>query len=141
MQRDDVVARLLRGLGGGDDLTLAGVLHPGARMLLDTGDRDGGEIHGRAGVIRGLRALVARHPDAAPEVVRVNGGTGLALRRGDGVVVAVVCLDLDAAEVVTTLWVTAAPSKLGHWNRPHDSDDRRDSALPSRNRTPPGRSW
>lgn len=141
MQRDDVVARLLRGLGGGDDLTLANVLHPRARMLLDTGDRDGGEIHGRPVVIRGLRALVARHPDAAPEVVRVNGSTGLALRRGDGAVVAVVCLDLDAGGVVTTLWVTAAPTKLGHWNRPPDGDDRRDPALPSRNRMPPGRSW
>ena len=124
-----------------DDLTLAGVLHPRSRMLLDTGDRDGGEIHGRAGVIRGLRALGARHPDAAAEAVPVNGSTGLALRRGDGVVVAVVCVDLDAAGVVTTLWVTAAPSKLGHWNRPHDRDDRRDPTMPSRNRTPPGRSW
>ncbi|WP_173923274.1 hypothetical protein [Agromyces sp. Marseille-P2726] len=141
MQREAVVARLLRGLVGGDDLTLAGVLHPSARMLLDTGDGVGGDIHGRADVIRGLRSLLSRHADAAPQTAHVNGSTGLVLRRHDGAVVVVVCLDLDAAGAIRTVWVTADASRLRHWNRRQDDGpDRRGSPMPSQNGPPPGRS-
>ena len=142
MRHDDLAARLLVALDQRDDVALAGVLNPKARLLVDTGDDTGGEVRGRARVIRALRERLATHPDAALEAAHVNGGPGLALRRRDGEVIGVLCLEVgevdevggvgeagkvgEVGEVgdvragaprVEALWLTTAPGKLAHWNR------------------------
>ncbi len=134
MRHDDLAARLLVALDQRDDVALAGVLNPKARLLVDTGDDTGGEVRGRARVIRALSERLATHPDAALEAVHVNGGPGLALRRCDGEVIGVLCLEVgevgavgEVGEVgeagdaraarVEALWLTTAPGKLAHWNR------------------------
>ena len=71
------------------------MLNPKARLLVDTGDETGGEVRGRARVIRVLSERLATHPDAALEAVHVNGGPGLALRRRDGEVIGVLCLEVE----------------------------------------------
>ncbi len=115
MSHDDVAARLLVALERWDDLALAGALHPDARMVVDAGDETGGELEGRARVIRRLKELLTRHPDAALEAVHANGCPALALRRQDGEVVGVLAMDADAA--AHSLWLTTAPAKLVNWNR------------------------
>ncbi len=57
----------------------------------------------------------------------MNGGPGLALRRGDGEVIGVLCLEVGTTSKVDerhsggprvdALWLTTAPGKLAHWNR------------------------
>ena len=142
MRRDDPAARLLVALEGHDDVALASVLNPDARMVVDAGDESGGEVRGRARVIRALSERLSTHPDASLEAVHVNGGPGLALRRRDGEVIGVLCLEVgevdevggvgeagkvgEVGEVgdvragaprVEALWLTTAPGKLAHWNR------------------------
>ena len=84
-------------------------------MVVDAGDESGGELEGRARVIRSLRELLTRHPDAALETVYANGCPALALRRMSGEVVGVLVIDADAA--IHSLWLTTAHAKLAHWNR------------------------
>ncbi|HEY6799378.1 MAG TPA: hypothetical protein VI121_01950 [Agromyces sp.] len=116
MSRDDVAARLLIALERCDDLALAGALHPDARMVVDAGDKTGGELEGRARVIRRLKELLTRHPDAALEAAHANGRPALALRRRQsGEVIGVLAMDADAA--AHSLWLTTAPAKLVNWNR------------------------
>jgi len=117
VRRDDPAARLLVALEGHDDVALASVLNPDARMVVDTGDESGGEVRGRARVARALTGLPALHPDASFEVVHVNGRPGLALRRGDGEVVGVLALDLGPDDTIRRLWLSTAQGKLAHWNR------------------------
>ncbi len=137
MRHDDLAARLLVALDQRDDLVLAGVLNPQVRLLVDTGDETGAEERGRARVIRLLRERLATHPDAALETAHVNGGPGLALRRRDGEVIGVLCLEVGAtSEVdarraggprVDALWLTTAPGKLAHWNRRRPDNGRPDN--------------
>jgi hypothetical protein len=115
VSRDDLAARLLVALQRRDDLALAGALNPDACMVVDAGDATGGELEGRARVIRGLKELLTRHPDAALETVHANGRPALALRRPSGDVVGVLAIDADAA--IHSLWLTTAPAKLAQWNR------------------------
>ena len=117
MRRDDPAARLLAALGGRDDLALASVLNPDARLVVDAGDESGEEVRGRARVARSLFGLTTRHPDASFEVVHVNGCPGLALRRRTGEVVGVLALDLAPDDTIRELWLSSAPGKLVHWNR------------------------
>ena len=127
MRPDDLAARLLVALDQRDDVALAGVLNPLARLIVDTGDETGGDERGRARVIRVLRERLATHPDAALETAHVNGGPGLALRRRDGEVIGVLCLEVAETNEpdvrhsdgphVDAVWLTTAPSKLAHWNR------------------------
>lgn len=124
MLRDDLAAGLLRALQRRDDLALASVLSPDVRMLVDTGDRTGGELHGRAPVTRALNDLLVGHPDASLRSVHVNGGPGLAVRLRDGKVVGVLAIDPRADDVaagaggsIAELWLCASPGKLAHWNR------------------------
>ncbi len=84
-------------------------------MVVDAGDETGGELEGRARVIRRLKELLTRHPDAALEAVHANGCPALALRRRSGEVVGVLAMDADAA--AHSLWLTTAPAKLVNWNR------------------------
>ena len=118
MRHDDLAARLLVALDHRDDVALAGVLNPQVRLLVDTGDDTGGDVLGRARVISVLRERLATHPDAALATVHVNGGPGLALRRPDGEVIGVLCLEIDAGRI-EALWLTTAPGKLAHWNLRH----------------------
>ena len=115
MSRDDLAARLLVALERCDDLALTSALNPDARMVVDAGDETGGELEGRARVIRALKELITRHPDAALETVHANGRPALALRRPSGDVVGVLAIDADAA--IDSLWLTTAHAKLAHWNR------------------------
>lgn len=123
MRREDAAARLLAALRDGDELALTGVLDPVARLVVDTGDATGGEVHGRASVIRSLLARLASRADAVLEPVRANGAPGIALRHADGVVLAVLGVDADPGGTITRLWLSAAPAKLRHWNRPRPSRD------------------
>lgn len=124
MQRDDPAARLVVALERCDDLAMASILDPHARMVVDSGDRAGGELRGRARVMRALKDLLMRHPDASLQVVHVNGGPGLALRRRNGWVVGVLGIDVGsgadgmAGDSIDRLWLSTAPGKLAHWNRP-----------------------
>lgn len=118
MQHDDLAARLLAALEGGDDLALASLLDPACRLLVDADDQTAGGVRGRARVIRTLRTRLTRHPDASLLTVHVNGGPGLALRRGDGEVIGVLVLGTGIDGPVTELWLSTAPDKLAHWNRP-----------------------
>jgi hypothetical protein len=112
---DDLAARLLLALDRCDDVALASVLNPDVRMLVDTGDRAGGELRGRVPVTRALTELSVRHPDASLRAVQVNGASGIAVRRRDGEVLAV--LGLDGTASIDVLWLSTAPGKLVHWNR------------------------
>ena len=116
MQRDDIAARLLLALDRRDDLVLASLLNPDARLVIDTGDHSGRELHGRARVADALRELPAQHPDAALMTARVNGGQGLALRQRDEGVIGVLAIDLDPSGSIAELWLTTAADKLAHWN-------------------------
>lgn len=119
MRRDDVAAALLVGLEQRDGRAEASLLSPGVRMVVDTGDATGGEVRGRPRVVRALRDLQARHPDAAFATAHVNGAPGVVLRRRTGEVVAVLAIDAGFgwAGRIRRLWLTAAPGKLAHWNR------------------------
>jgi hypothetical protein len=121
VSRNDLAARLLVALERCDDLALASALNPDARMVVDAGDETGGELEGRAGVIRSLKELLTRHPDAALDDVHANGRPALALRRHGGEVVGVLAIDADADAgdnaAIHTLWLTTAHAKLAHWNR------------------------
>lgn len=123
MPRDDLAARLLLALDLRDEVALASLLAPDVAMVADTGDATGGELRGRARVIRSLLGLRMPHPDASLELVHVNGGPGLAMRRLDGCVVGVLVIDTDpgrepdGGHSIDRLWLTAAPGKLAHWNR------------------------
>ena len=126
MRHDDVAARLLLAVRQGDELALASVLSPEVDLFIDSGDGTGGEQRGRARVIRVLVERLARQADVAIELAHVNGGPGLALRRRDGRVIAVLCFDAggdpagaSGSGPVVRLWLTTAPGKLEHWNGTH----------------------
>ena len=84
-------------------------------MVVDSGDETGGELRGRARVIRSLRDQLALHPDASFHTAHVNGRPGLALRRLNGEVVGV--LGVDGAGAVERLWLCTSAAKLTSWNR------------------------
>ncbi|MET0976828.1 MAG: hypothetical protein ABWX82_14305 [Leifsonia sp.] len=115
MRHDDIAVSLLLALDRHDELALAAIIHPDVRMVVDSGDQTGGDLRGRTQVGRALQELTAAHPDAALETVNVNGGPGLALRRGGGEVVGVLGIDLDGA-AIGQVWLCTAPGKLGSWN-------------------------
>ncbi|MDQ0894939.1 hypothetical protein [Agromyces ramosus] len=115
MQPHDPAARLLVALEQWDDLALASVLNPDVRLVVDSGDDTGGDLHGRAHVTRVLRERLARHPEASLHIVHVNGRSGVALRRHDGAVLGV--LSIEGTETIEALWLSTAPRKLAHWNR------------------------
>jgi hypothetical protein len=117
VRRDEPAARLLVALERRDDLALASVLNPDARMVVDSGDESGGEVRGRARVARSLAGLPTTHPDASFEVVHVNGRAGLALRRRSGEVIGVLAFDLGPDDAIRELWLSTARGKLAHWNR------------------------
>ncbi|MET4158223.1 hypothetical protein [Agromyces sp. PvR057] len=115
MPQHDLAARLRSALNHGDELALAGVLHREASMVIDSGDEAGGESHGRVGVITAFHELRMRHRDASFSTVHVNGRAGLALRRPNGEVVAV--LSVDGTTVIAKLWLCTSLPKLASWNR------------------------
>ncbi|WP_400995008.1 hypothetical protein [Agromyces sp. GXQ0307] len=117
MQRDEISSALVAALRAGDDVALARLLDVEARLTVDTGDRGGGSVRGRARVIRTLERLLVDRDDAALEAAQVNGCPGLALRRDDGTVISVLALEVDALGAVAELWLQAAPTKLANWNR------------------------
>ncbi|MGR0319763.1 hypothetical protein [Agromyces sp. ZXT2-3] len=117
MPHDSVAAALLAALDAGDDVALARLLDGEARLTIDTGDRGGGSVRGRARVIRTLGRLLVGRGEAALETAQVNGCPGLALRRRDGTVIAVLALEVDDAGTLMELWLQAAPAKLANWNR------------------------
>jgi hypothetical protein len=112
----DLPARLRAALHHGDELALASVLDHDVFLVTDSGDESGGELRGRARVIRAFHELQRRHPDASFCTAHVNGQPGLTLRRPDGRVVAV--LSVDGTTVILRLWLCASPPKLAGWNRP-----------------------
>lgn len=117
MPRDDLATRLLLAIQRGDERALASLLNPDLVMIVDTGDHTGGELHGRAGVIRSLLGLRMPHPDASLTAVHVNGGPGVAVRAPDGEVTAVLAIDPGpGGDEVGRLWLITAPRKLAHWN-------------------------
>ncbi len=117
MSRERPTARLLHALERGDEVAVTALLHPSAYLVVDAGDRTGGQARGRARVARVLVERLTGHPDASLETVDVNGEPGLALRRADGAVTAVLGLAADARGRATGLWLSTAPAKLTHWNR------------------------
>lgn len=117
MRRDDIAALLLRALDRHDESALDRLLDSGVRLTIDAGDWTGGTRTGRLAVRRALEALLARHRDAALHVVQVNGAPGLALRRPDGDVVAVMILRTGWRGAIAEAWLTTAPDKLARWNR------------------------
>ncbi|MEL4319941.1 hypothetical protein WJX64_13070 [Leifsonia sp. YIM 134122] len=114
----DRVARLLVALDRHDDLALAAILHPDARLVIDSGTSAGGVISGRARVSRALGDLTVRHPDASFEAASVNGAPGIALRDGGapGDVLGILAVDASADGSVGALWLCTATAKLEHWN-------------------------
>ncbi|MDR6905113.1 hypothetical protein J2X63_000799 [Agromyces sp. 3263] len=116
MRHDVCAARLRAALQQGDELALASVLNPEIRLSIDAGDETGGEVHGRARVIRVLRERLANRADAAIDAVHVNGAPALALRRTDGQVLGVLSFDLGGG-TIERLWLTTSAGKLSHWNR------------------------
>lgn len=116
MRHDVCAARLRSALQQGDDLALASVLNPEIHLCIDAGDETGGEVRGRARVIRVLRERLANRPDAAIEAAHVNGVPGLALRGADGQVLGVLSFDLGGS-TIDRLWLTTSAGKLAHWNR------------------------
>lgn len=115
MPQYDLAARLRAALDHGDELALAGALHRDACMVVDSGDPAGGELRGRAHVIRGLHDQLAWHPDASWFTVQVNGQAGLVLRRLNGEVVGV--LSVDGTTSIAKLWLCTSARKLASWNR------------------------
>jgi hypothetical protein len=111
----DLVARLLLAWESNDEIALASLLQREVRLVVDSGDETGGELHGRVRVIRALGAQLTRFPDVSLLVVHVNGRPGVALRRPCGEVVGV--LGLDGSSPIDTLWLSTSPQKLAHWNR------------------------
>jgi hypothetical protein len=116
VRHEECAARLRVALEQGDDLALASVLNPEIHLCIDAGDATGGEVQGRARVIRLLRERLANRPDAAIEAAQVNGSSGLALRAGDGRVLGVLSFDLCGG-TIDRLWLTTSAGKLLHWNR------------------------
>ena len=84
-------------------------------MVVDSGDEAGGKLRGRGRVIRVLHNQLARHPDASGFTAHVNGQAGLALRRPNGEVAAV--LSIDGTTAIARLWLCTSPPKLAGWNR------------------------
>ena len=115
MQPHDPAARLVVALEQRDDLALASVLNPDVRLVVDSGDETGGDLHGRAHVSRALTERLATHPGASLHLVHVNGRIGVALRGHDGAVLGV--LSIEGTETIEALWLSTAPRKLAHWNR------------------------
>ena len=89
MPRDDLAGRLLLALQRRDELLLANLLTSDVVLVVDTGDRSGGELRGRVRVIGALLDLRMPHPDAELEGAHVNGGPGLVVRALDGLVVGI----------------------------------------------------
>ncbi|WP_448808810.1 hypothetical protein [Agromyces bauzanensis] len=122
MPRDDLAARLLTALERADEVALASLLDPDVALVVDTGDHAGGDLHGRAHVIRSLLGFRMQHPDASLDTVHVNGGPGVAVRAPDGPVVGILALDADldrgphGGARIGRLWLITAPRKLAHWN-------------------------
>jgi ketosteroid isomerase-like protein len=117
VQHDDLAARLLAALERGDDLALATILSPDCSLFVDADDPTAEGVRGRARVTHALRTRLTTHPDASLRTVHVNGGPGLALRRGDGVIIGVLVLGVGDDDSVVELWLSTAPEKLAHWNR------------------------
>jgi hypothetical protein len=132
VSRDGSAARLLSALEQRDDVALASVLHPGVRLVIDSGDATGGRFRGRARVARALRDRLTRQADASLEAVDVNGVPGLALRSRGGLVLGVLSIGVPGAAEpgrvaggnadgpgarIDELWLSTAPAKLAHWNR------------------------
>jgi len=129
VRRDGAAAALLAALRAGDDVALARLLDADARLTVDTGDRGGGSVRGRARVVRALERLLAGRADAALEPAEVNGSPGLALRGADHAVTAVLALEVADGDdgggdgtdgtdgSVVELWLQSAPAKLERWNR------------------------
>ncbi|GAA1824686.1 hypothetical protein [Agromyces salentinus] len=115
MPQADLPARLRAALHHGDELALASVLHHDVSLVADSGDDSGGELRGRARVIRAFHELQRRHPDASFRTAHVNGQPGLTFRRRTGQVVAV--LGVDGRTAIVRLWLCTAPPKLAGWNR------------------------
>ncbi|GGI43961.1 hypothetical protein BCL57_000221 [Agromyces flavus] len=117
LRPDDAAARLLLALDPRDDVALAGLLDARVRLTIDSGDSSGGERTGRTAVARELVARLLHHPDAALEIVHVNGAPGLAIRRPNGDVTGLISLRSGWRGRIVELWVTTAPGKLACWNR------------------------
>ena len=115
MPQYDLAARLRAALEHGDEVALAGALNRDVSMVVDSGDKAGGELRGRAQVIRSLRDQLASHPDASCHTAQVNGRPGLTLRRLNGDVVGV--LSVDGESAIERLWLCTSPVKLTSWNR------------------------
>ncbi|MWB98724.1 hypothetical protein [Agromyces seonyuensis] len=123
MPRDDIAGGLRDALDAGDELALAALLHPDVRMLVDSGDSDGVDARGRAAVARFLLARRARRRGDVLEPVQVNGCPGLAVRRGDGLVVGVLAADVGPDGRIEAVWLSTSAPKLAHWNRGRSGAD------------------
>lgn len=117
MPRESPAGPLLLALERRDDVALAALLHPAVHLIVDSGDRSGGEVRGRARVTATLRERLTGHPDISLEAVDVNGDPGLALRRRDREVTGVLAIATDPRGRITELWLSTARDKLAHWNR------------------------
>lgn len=117
MSPDDVVARLILALDHGDEVALARLLHPDVAIVVDTGDRAGGETRGRARVVGWLIAFRMAQADASLEAVHLNGEPGIAARRSDGAVVGALVIGVADRGGVHRLWLVTASGKLAHWSR------------------------
>ncbi|MGR0220133.1 hypothetical protein [Agromyces sp. ZXT2-6] len=117
MRPDTAAARLLLALDAPDDVTIANLLDAEVRLTIDTGDPTGGRRIGRSQVVRALQAQIERQPDAALQVVHVNGAPGVAIRRPDGEVSGLISLRTGWRGSIVELWLTTAPVKLARWNR------------------------
>jgi hypothetical protein len=117
VSRDDVIVRLLTALNTGDDLALLALFEDSVRMIVDTGDKTGGVIHGRTSCAARLRSFGSAHDDAFFVTVSVNGALGLALRRCDERDVGVLTVGYSPGGQVNRVWLSASPQKLLFWNR------------------------
>ncbi|WP_350347693.1 hypothetical protein ABIQ69_13765 [Agromyces sp. G08B096] len=125
MPHDDPAAALIAAVRHRDEVALARLLTPQVHLVVDAGDATGVDVYGRAGVIPALMARL--HPEPTTRLLRVhvNGAPGVAARRANGEIAAVLALGESSGEgrPVAQLWLTTAPRKLAAWNRRRPEPD------------------
>jgi len=113
-----LVHRLARAWGENDPISMARVLAPDVRLVIDHGGTSPGteidQALGPARVAESLRSVLATKSTIRLTERQVNGRAAIALIESDHVL-AVVSVDIQKYRI-GKIWIVTNPSKLRSWN-------------------------
>lgn len=119
-QSQRLVAAFLFAAQSGDAQSLKNLLTEDACFLSDGGGRvaaAGIPILGRERIAKVLLGLIAKHgppADAKLHLLPINGQPGCVIRRGDGMPIQTVALEVDSSGLINAIYVVRNPEKLRH---------------------------